>query len=214
MKHVRLILPCFLLYATASLTSQQDILIRPACLKDLQQITDLSTHEYSTNFKKLWTTEYSPHITLTQGLDLFIQEKIDNQKKANKEFIERHLNNEEYGVLVACISGYNQKEQIAGYCRFQKVSADTIYIHYILVDEHVRKKGIGKKLASKATTHFNGITQCRFRALIHDKTINDIYQKHGCLPIDTVALDHNTGLISTHSLSPITHVDYLFNIKD
>jgi L-lactate utilization protein LutC len=193
-------------------SSQSKIIIRPATLNDLDAITQLSTDDYTSRFKKLWLNSYNNIVPLEQDIDTFINEKIENQKKANLYSIQQEAQNE-CVLLIAEVTTNNKEKQLAGYCRFTKENAYTLYINYILVDKSLRKQGIGKLLAQQSTSHFTGITECKFRSLAHDHTINMIYQKHGCTQTGTIALDHNTGLVRTDSCAPITHIEYSASLQ-
>lgn len=213
MKHLRNLLCIITILSTSHIfTSQSNVTIRQATLDDLDAITQLSAHEYTTHFKELWLTSYNSFIPLNQDIDTFINEKIENQRKANRDSIQQEPQNE-CGLLVAQITDNNQEKKLAGYCRFTKENAYTLYINYILVDKSFRKQGIGKQLAQKATTHFTGITECKFRALAHDHTINMIYENHKCTQTGTIALDPNTGRIRTGSCAPITHIEYTTSLQ-
>lgn len=213
MTHLRNLL-CIITTLNTSLifTSQHEITIRPATLDDLDMITQLSTDEYTTHFKELWLTSYNNFVPLEQDIDTFINEKIENQRKANIDYIQQEPQNE-CGLLIAELTDHNKEKKLAGYCRFTKENAYTLYINYILVDKKLRKQGIGKQLTQKATTHFTGITECKFRSLAHDHTINTIYENHKCTQTGTIALDPNTGRIRTDSLAPITHIEYTASLQ-
>lgn len=86
-------------------------------------------------------------------------------------------------------------------------------IKFILVAEELRKRGIAKQLFQTVTSTFEGVTECRFRALVHNDFVNDIYTQHDCKQTGQVSLDPNTGQISIDPNAPTTHIDYSYAIK-
>jgi len=199
-------------FSTLSFASQMEIVIRPATLQDLEAITALSSCEYQGRFKILWEQSYAPLFKLEQNIDDFIAQKIVAQRKANEECIQKQTEPKGLALLVAYVKEKDKEEKLAGYCRFKKENDSAMYINYVLVDEDLRKQGIGKKLMQNALKTFDGVTECKFRALIHDTHINNLYEKY-CTKTGLVSLDPNTGKVVTESNAPITHADYSFVIN-
>ena len=139
------------------------------------------------------------------------KEKINND--TNADFITRQANNENCCLLIAQLAQPNTTESVTGFCRFEKKDDTHMYIHFILVDEQLRRQGIAKQLAYAAMHKWDTVTTCNFRALVHYDFINELYSKHNCIKTGTVALDAKTGKISTDPDAIITHNDYSFTIQ-
>lgn len=194
--------------------SENNIIVRPATLHDLDAITKLSHHHYEHEFKKLWEKKYTAITPSHHTTDSFVKEKMINADAVNTEYIfkQSNIENSSERFLVTELMVDNNKK-ITGFCRFEKRDPQTIYINFVFVDKDHRKQGMGKLLACTAMNTFEGITQCKFRALVHKESINNLYDKQGCNKVGTVALDPNTGKISTDPNAIITHYDYLYTIK-
>lgn len=203
----------FTLYSIAFFITSihcSEIIIRPATNNDLNQLFCLSHISYQNHFKPLWQKHYAWLTPQHQTIDEFVNEKEKTNNNTNADFIKRQANDNNYCLLVAQLKA---KESIAGFCRFEKKSDTNMYIHFILVDESVRREGIAKKLAYAAMHTWDTVTTCNFRALVHYNFINELYSKHNCIQTGTVALDPNTAQISTDHDAIITHNDYEFTIQ-
>jgi len=193
--------------------SENNIAIRPATLHDLDAITKLSHQHYEHEFKKLWEKKYTAITPSHHTTDSFVEEKMINANAANEKYITLQLNQGNNERFLVAELMQNNKKEIAGFCRFEKKDPQTMYINFVFVDKDYRKQGIGTLLARTAMNTFEGVTQCKFRALVHKESINNLYAKQGCNKVGTVALDPNTGKISTDQNAPITHFDYSYTIK-
>lgn len=206
---------------------RDSIATRLAKPDDLDQLSDLSQKNYQTNFKPLWKKHYATMTPAHHTIESFVQEKADRNDASNKEVTCNQTNNPDstQKLLVAELTETRRTVVLSneikttstnktiGYCRFEKQDAHTMYINFILVAEEYRKRGVAKQLAQAAMSHFDGITECKFRALVHYDFINDLYTKHDCQQIGTVSLDPITGQVSTDLNAPITHIDYSYTIK-
>lgn len=190
------------------------VIIRPATIQDLNAISAISHQQYQNNFKPMWEKHYASMTPKDHTIDSFVQEKADLNDTNNKNHITNQTLNKtsDQKLLIAELQQGNQKN-IAGYCRFERKDSQTMYINFIVVAEEFRKKGLAKQLAHAAMNTFEGVTECKFRALVHYDFINDLYTKHGCEQTGTISLDPNTGEISTDPNAPITHIDYSYTIK-
>ena len=106
-----------------------------------------------------------------------------------------------------------KRDDRPGFCRFEKQNPQSMYIHFILVKNSHCGQGIAKILAEQAMKEFDGVTQCNFKALIHNDPINTLYSEHGCKKTGEVSLDPNTGKISDNPNAPNTHYCYTYTIK-
>jgi ribosomal protein S18 acetylase RimI-like enzyme len=208
------------------LPASRTITIRPATLEDLNAISYLSQKNYHNTFKPLWEKHYAPMTPSHHTIESFVQEKINLNDQSNKDFTHNQTVNqnsnqkllvaeltEVHDMLVSGGESTTTFNMIAGFCRFEKKDPTTMYINFILVAEELRKRGIAKRLAQAAMNSFEGVTECKFRALVHYDFVNDLYSKHNCEQTGAVSLDPNTGEISTDPNAPITHVDYSYTIK-
>jgi len=193
--------------------SEYTIIIRPATHDDFDTMRELSHRAYQNHFKPLWQEHYAWLTPQNQTIDEFVNEKEKINNTTNADFIKRQANNEDFSLLIAQITKPDTTKSLAGFCRFEKKSDTTMYMHYILVDEQFRRKGIAKQLAYAAMHKWDTVTQCNFRALVHDNFINDLYSQHNCTKTGTVSIDANTGKISTDPNAVITHNDYSFTIQ-
>lgn len=193
---------------------EKNIIIRPATLCDLGAITELSHQHYQDEFKKLWQEKYTTITPSHHTTDSFVNEKMINADADNEEHVIKQscIENSSEKLLVAELVQDSQKK-ITGFCRFEKRYQQGMYINFIYVGKDYRKQGIAKQLARTAMNTFDGVTECKFRALAHQETINELYAKLGCIKVGTVALDPNTGKISTDPNAFITHFDYSYAIK-
>jgi ribosomal protein S18 acetylase RimI-like enzyme len=190
-------------------TTTNNVIIRPATLNDLDTISIISHQQYQNTFKPMWEKHYKSMTPQHHTIDSFVQEKANLNDTANKNFITSKTDQK---MLIAELQEGNQNN-ITGYCRFEKKDAQTMYINFIVVAEEFRKRGIAKLLAQAAMKSFDNVTECKFRALVHYDFINNLYTKHDCQQIATIALDPTTGQISTDPNAPITHIDYSYTIK-
>lgn len=192
-------------------TSSTQISIRLATLHDIHQIDEISSKQYHNDFKPMWVECYVPLFKLTEDPEQAIQRIIHANAKNNREFI---ANQENKRLLVAELTRPEQPKKIAGFCRFEKKSDKVMYMNFILVDENVRKQGIAKQLAQTAMNTWPDVKECQFRAMVHNKKINDIYKKLGCIQKGTVSLHPDfPGKTFTESDAPATHFDYSYVIK-
>ena len=209
MKHLIVTLLC----TTFSAQCAEKILIRPAQAKDIDDLNVLSIKQYHNDFKPLWEKFYKP---LFPAIDpeQFVKEKTELNNQKNKSIILDNNVDKPLRLLVAEIQDAESlKPKIAGFCRFEKLNETTMYGHFIIVDEDFRKQGIAKQLAFAAMNTFPDVTTCKFRAQIHNKAINEIYLKHGCIQKRLVSISLDTGAINTDQSAPITHYDYEYIIK-
>ena len=190
-----------------------EIIIRPATNNDLEALIQLSHCSYQKHFKPLWQKHYAWLTPKNQTIDEFVNEKEKINNDTNADFIKRQTNNEDYGLLIAQLTQSNTTESVAGFCRFEKKDNANMYIHFILVNEQLRRQGIAKQLAYAAMRKWDNVTTCNFRALVHYDFVNELYSKHNCIKTGTVALDATTGKISTDPDAIITHNDYSFTIE-
>lgn len=192
---------------------KQTAIVRPATSTDLNQLNELSNKQYENDFKPMWQASYAP-LFPSLNTEKFVAEKAHLNNLANKNFIEQQELGKTGRLLVVEIEDDAMPfAEIAGFCRFEQRNEKTIYINFILVDENSRKKGLAKQLIFAAMKTFPNTTTCQFRALFHNTQVNNIYTQHGCKQVGTVALDINTGKISTDPDAPITHVDYEYTIQ-
>jgi predicted GNAT family N-acyltransferase len=189
------------------------IAIRPATRDDLDAMSAISKHYYLNDFTQLWTKHYAPMLPSNHNINQFVQEKMVAADIINENFITKQDNKQNCRLLVAEIANSDTQKKIAGYCRFEKKDAQSMYINFIVVNEAFRQQGLAKQLGHAAMNTFDGVTQCNFRALAHNDFINDLYTTHGCINKGTISLDPDTGKISTDPTAPITHIDYTFKIK-
>lgn len=211
MKHI--LLPFLCIAFSAHCCDKQIVTIRPAQLGDIGQLTALSLKSYQNDWKPLLQQSYQRLFP-----DLDIEKFVVDKAKLNNENNEKIINNSDQNkpnrLLVATIQDQESlRETVAGFCRFEQQDEQTMYINFILVDETLRKQEIGKKLALAAMNTFPNVTTCKFRAQVHYTKINEIYTQHGCKQVNQVALDINTGKISTDPDAPITHFDYVYTIQ-
>ncbi|HEX4069462.1 MAG TPA: GNAT family N-acetyltransferase [Candidatus Babeliales bacterium] len=199
---------------TGDTTTTHTVIVRPATLNDLEIISQISHQQYQKTFKPMWEKHYAAMTPSHHTIDSFVEEKTQVNDASNKNHTRSQIlyKNSDQKLLVAELIQGNQKN-IAGYCRFEKKDLQTMYINFIVVAEEFRKRGIAQQLARAAMSTFDGVTECKFRALVHYDFINDLYAKHGCEQIGTISLDATTGQISTDPNAPITHIDYSYTIK-
>ncbi len=189
------------------------ISIRPAESRDINYLNALSTKQYHNDFKPLWEKFYKP-LFPTIDPEQFVKEKTELNNQKNRSIILDNNSDKSLRLLVAEIQDVESLEKkIAGFCRFEKLDKTTVYGNFILVDEDFRKRGIALKLAFAAINTFPDITTCKFRAHIHNKEINEIYLKHGCIQKGQVSIDLDSGKINTDQDAPITHYEYEYIIK-
>jgi len=163
-------------YIPKSVQGDETVTIRPATLNDLKAITIISKEQYQTTFKSLWQTHYHSMTPANHTLDSYVEHIRKMNKTNNKDFITKQLNKDsDQRLLVAeKINSTTTEKQVVGYCRFEKKDQNSMYINFILVDKPFCKQGIAKQLAFKAMQTFDDLTQCNFRALIHNDFINDL----------------------------------------
>jgi ribosomal protein S18 acetylase RimI-like enzyme len=192
---------------------QKRILVRQAHKGWIPDLNALSTKQYQNDFKPLWEKYYAP-LFPGKDVDQFIAEKTKLNNEKNEAIIKNEDPNNPLKLMVAyTLEDRKSDNKLVGFCRLEKQDEQSVYIHFILVDENFRKQGIGRQLIKSATEEFPGTTKCRFRALIHNVLVNEMYLKHGCQQIGTIALDSDSGKPSTDPNAPITHFDYEYIIQ-
>lgn len=183
------------------------ITVRPATLNDLENINNLTSELYRTHFKPIFS-----HFIPEHDLAHFVNEKIIFQQNANKDFINKQLNQEEYGLIIAEETTTNQ---IVGYSRFFKKHQDNVHICLLGVNESFRGKKIGTDLLHATINAFDGVTHCTLRTLAHNNdTAHAFYQKNGFQHKGFISLDLITGALLTDPTAPITHAEYCLEVKN
>ncbi len=189
---------------TLSYTCQENTIIRLATINDLDAIAELTRQTYYEHYKPL--LQQMPAITsLNTELDHFIEEKLQQAKKATQEFIIKQQNNEPYRVLVV----YNKNTNaLMGSCRFNKKDHETLYIYSFFINKNFQRMGLGTQLLSAAHNMFEDVTQCKLRAFINNTQAHNFYEKHGFQKVGIVALNIVTGAVVSDPTIPPTHIDY------
>jgi len=196
--------------ATFLITSTRcsEIIIRPATEEDFEAIFALSHDYYQNDFKQFWIRHYALLTPKEMLIIEFVKKKETNNNDAIETFVKLQAINNTNGLLVAL-----KQESVVGYCRFKKIDTTTMYMNNILVKKSLRNKGIAKQLAFAAFNTWNTVTQCNFRAFIHDNLINQINKQHNCVLTNTASLTTNTGEIITKPNTSITHNEYSYMIQ-
>lgn len=206
MKHIVFAVLC----ATLSLhcCEQKNITTRPAKIGDIEPLNQLSIKQYQNDLKPLWIKYYAPAFPRIDS-ETFIAEKTNLNNETNAKIIKKEDPSDPRYLIIAEIKDeQNSSGRVVGFCRFEPKNEQTIYMHFVLVDEEFRKHGIATQLITAALKTFPNIISCKFRAHVYNKTLNNIYTQHNCKQIGKVALDLTTGQVSNDPNAPITHYDY------
>lgn len=186
-------------------------LIRPGQPSDIVQLNALSTKQYQKDFKPLWQEFYAclfRHI----NVDTFVDDITQRNNNRNESIINKTNSSDRTQLLVAEIKNQKGNPTIAGFCRFELQDEKNMYLHFIVVDEDLRKQGIAKALALAAIKTFPNTQQCHFRAHVGNKKINEIYLAHGCEQVGEVSIDLESGQLCNNPDAPMTHYQYVYNI--
>lgn len=190
------------LAATVSMVAiaSQEVVIRPAQEKDLAAMNQLCYQEhYNGSFKPALAGALGKYMMIGSMTEDFVNKQVDYfieiQKKKNEQCMQQQNPNPQNDyLLVAYAKESDGSEKLAAYCRFNKENAKQILMSYFVVDQNMRKKGIGKQLAQTAFEIFSGITACRFQWLAEDATMNAFFEKH-CIEVNNVHMDYLSGHI-------------------
>jgi len=186
------------------------IIIRPATLEDLNEISCLITNAYEETFKPCYAQLFTES-DLNKNIDIndFISKKITYQINAAQEFITKQSNQEEYGFLIAYTIKSEKAQKLIGCCRFKKNSTNNIHIYLLSINKKFQRHGIGTNLLRHTIKTFNTST-CTLCVLRNNDIAHTFYQKFGFVQKGTRALDHQTGELLTDPMAPITLVEYSF----
>ncbi len=149
-----------------------DIVIRPIAMADVPAALELNAAICQEYFKPMFIKHYA-HTPIGKDPDYYLGLDIANDNTLYPECAQ-NIGNEKLWIA------YDQeRDKVVGLIMFHQEHKDCVEVDLLLVDQHYRRQGLGKRLMQAALAPYEGIKRVGVCVFSHNYPALTFYQLLG-----------------------------------